>query len=81
MMTFGRFIFGIIGIVAGLLILKCREKIRDFFGDIDFAEKVFGSGGTWTFITLLGLIVPIFSVMWMFGSFQSFVTTHFAQFF
>jgi len=80
-MTFGSFIVGVCGIATGLLLLKYREQVKDFFGNIDFADDIFGQGGTWTLINILGILIPILSIMWMFGTLQSFITNTFKQFF
>ena len=48
-----------------------REKIKRFVGDVPFAEKWFGPGGTYTAVLLLGLIVSVFSIMYMFGALQA----------
>lgn len=66
--------------VIGLLILIFRPKIKDFTGDIGFAEKWLGSGGTWTFFIILGGGIFILSLMWATGSLQSFMVGKFSQF-
>ena len=64
----------------GLLILVYRPKIKDFTGDIGFAEKWLGSGGTWTFFIILGVGIFVLSLMWATGSLQSFMVNNFSQF-
>lgn len=66
--------------VIGLLILVFRPRIKDFTGDIGFAEKWFGSGGTWTFFIILGVGIFVLSLMWATGSLQSFMSSKFSQF-
>ena len=61
---------GFVGMVLGFLILVYRPRIKDFTGDIAFAEQYLGSGGTWTFLVILGIGIFIFSLMWATGSFQ-----------
>ncbi len=80
-MTFGRFIIGILGIIAGLLMLKYKEQVRDFLGNIDFANDYFGAGGTWTLVSIIGLLLPVLSVMYMFGTLQDFIRTILGPFF
>lgn len=63
---------GILGMIAAFLILIYRPKIKEFIGDIGFAERIFGSGGTWTFLVVLGVGLFILSLLWMTGTFQSF---------
>lgn len=65
-----RFLVGLIGIPLGFLMVYYRERVKRFTGDIAFAEKYLGIGGTYTFIAILGLIVAIGSLMYMFGAFQ-----------
>lgn len=66
-----RFIFGPLGIVAGILIMKYSVIITDqFSGKIDFAEKYLGTGigaGTYTWWKLFGLAMCILSVLWIFN--------------
>ena len=71
---------GLLGMIAGVLILAFRPRIKDFTGDISFAEKWFGPGGTWTFFIILGVAVFVLSLMWATGSFQRFVSGTFGAF-
>ena len=48
------FLQGLIGMIGGFLILVYRRQIKNVVGSIGFAEKIFGAGGTWTFLALLG---------------------------
>lgn len=75
-----QYLQGIIGMVIGLLILIYRPKIKDFTGDIGFAEKWLGSGGTWTFFIILGVGIFVLGLMWATGSLQSFMVSKFSQF-
>ena len=43
-------------IPVGVLIIIYTDKIVDFIGDVDFAEKILGVGGTYTFMKLFALI-------------------------
>ncbi len=65
---------GLIGMVLGFLIIVFRPQIKDFTGNLAFAETYLGSGGTWTFLVLLGLGTFIFSLMWALGTFQEIAT-------
>lgn len=47
-----------------------RYKLKQLTGDIAWAETYLGSGGTYTLILLLGLLVTILSVMYAFGTLQ-----------
>ncbi|MCF7905984.1 hypothetical protein K9L63_02235 [Candidatus Gracilibacteria bacterium] len=60
-------------IPAGILMILYAEKIVGFSGEIACAEKWFGSGGTYTFMKLLGLAVTILSIMWISGGLEIFL--------
>lgn len=60
------------GMIAGFLIIIFRAKIKDVTGDIGFAERYLGPGGTWTFLLIFGVGVFIFSLMWSLGTLQDF---------
>jgi hypothetical protein len=70
---------GLLGMLLGFLIIVFRPRIKDFTGDIGFAERYLGAGGTWTFLLLLGLGIFILSLMWATGSLQSFMTGTFGS--
>ena len=60
-------------IPAGILMVVYVEKVVRFTGEIPFAEKWFGSGGTYTFMKLLGLGVTLLSIMWVSGGLDVFL--------
>ncbi len=66
-----RWIVLIIGWIAAYFILKYRRQVKEFLGEVSFAEKIFGTGGTDTFIILLGILAFILSVMYFMGTFQT----------
>lgn len=51
----------------GLVLVVYREKVQRFTGDFGFAEKWLGMGGTFTVILLVGLVMMVGSVLWVFG--------------
>ena len=61
---------GILGMALGFAIVVFRVKIKDITGNIAFAERYLGTGGTWTFLWMLGLVIFIVSLMWATGSMQ-----------
>ena len=65
----------------GVLIIIFADKIYDFIGDIDFAERYLGAGGTYSFIKLMGLAVTVVSFMWAVGGIQDVLIATFGQFF
>lgn len=76
-----QYFVGLIGFPLGVAIIIYRERIKRFTGDAAFAEKWFGSGGTYTAILILGILVSIGSLMYMFGSLQLLLGKLFAPFF
>ena len=71
---------GLLGMGLALLILVFRPRIKDFTGDIGFAERWFGPGGTWTFFIIVGVGVFVLSLMWATGTLQSFFIGNFSRF-
>ena len=65
-----KFIVLIIGSVCAYLLLKYREKIKNMIGDIAFAEKFFGNGGTYNMIIIVSILVFIFSLMYATGTLE-----------
>lgn len=63
------------------LILRYRRQIKEFTGNIDFAEKYLGSGGTNTLIVLLGILVFVGSLMYVTGTLQSIMQSIMGPFF
>ena len=76
-----RILVGIIGVPLGFLILRYRDKVKDFVGDIGWAERYLGSGGTWTALILIGVLRIVLSFMFMVGSFQGLFWKYFGGFF
>jgi hypothetical protein len=50
-----------------LAIIKYREKLQTVTGPISFAERFFGSGGTFTLLALVGSIGIIVSILVLFN--------------
>lgn len=63
----------LIGFPLAILILKYRRPIKEFTGDVVFAEKIFGMGGTNTFIVVFAILLFIGSLMYAMGTFQGFL--------
>ncbi len=62
----------LIGWTAGFLMLKYRYRVKNFTGEISFAEKYLGSGGTTTFIIILAILLIIGSLMYALGTLDAF---------
>jgi len=76
-----RFFVAVLGFVLMLVILKYRLKIKDFIGDIAFAEKYLGSGGTFTLLILIAIGVFFLSLMYALGTLDTFVIGVIGRFF
>ncbi|PIQ78116.1 hypothetical protein COV81_05365 [Candidatus Peregrinibacteria bacterium CG11_big_fil_rev_8_21_14_0_20_41_10] len=63
-----RLLILLIGIPLGLAIIKFREKIYQWTGPINFAEKYLGNGGTFTLIAILGGIVVVGTIIYFTGA-------------
>lgn len=64
----GKIIWFLIIEAAGLSLIVYTRQIKQFTGSFDFAEKWFGSGGTYTFLKILGLLVMIATLLWITGT-------------
>lgn len=62
-----QFIWGLAGIIAGIALIWKTYPLVSIFGNINWAERHLGGGGTYTFYKLLGLLIILLSTMQMFG--------------
>lgn len=76
-----RILVPLFGIPIAFALMIYRTKLKEITGNIDFAEQYLGAGGTYTLFVLLGLVIFIFSVMYMFGSFQEIFSATLGRFF
>ncbi len=64
-----RYIFGIIGLIAGFLLIWKANWIVANFGKVEWAEKHLGAeGGTWLFWKLMGILIIIIALLGMSGT-------------
>ena len=66
-----RIIVFVIGLPLGILMMIYRNQLKEITGDIEWAERNLGSGGTYTLLLFIGLLVSILSVMYAFGTLQA----------
>jgi len=66
-----RFLVFIIGFAIAIVILKYRSQIKGFTGDIAFAERFLGVGGTNTLLVIVAILVFVGSLMYSLGTLQA----------
>ena len=67
-----RFVWGLVWVIIGILLMKYTFQITNTFGKIDWAERNLrgGGGGTYTLYRLAGLAIIIMAMLYMFNSFD-----------
>lgn len=78
---FMRILVLVIGSVISVLMLKYRAYVRDFTGEIGFAERYLGPGGTNILLIFISILVFILSLMYAFGTLQSMIVNLSGRFF
>jgi len=76
-----RILVGLIGIPLGFIIIIYRYHLKQFTGDIAFAEQYLGGGGTYNLFVVIGLAMSILSMMYAFGTLQEMLAGSLGQFF
>jgi|WetSurMetagenome_2_1015567.scaffolds.fasta_scaffold36573_3 hypothetical protein len=71
----------IFGVPLGVLMMIYRVQIKSVTGDIGWAERNIGGGGTYTLIAIIGLLVSILSLMYALGTLQEFMVNNLGGFF
>jgi len=75
-----KFLILIIGSVISYLLLRYKGAVKNFTGDFAFAEKYLGSGGTNTFIVIVGILTFVFSLMYVLGTLDTLLLGIFGRF-
>ena len=65
-----KIVLGSIGVVLSILLVVYRVPVRNFIGQIHWAEDRFGPGGTFTLLLLAGILGFFFSLTYMVGGFD-----------
>jgi len=65
-----RIFLGLTGCVLSILLIVYRGPIKHFIGQVEWAERRLGPGGTYTLFVLVALFGFIFSLMYMTNSFD-----------
>jgi hypothetical protein len=76
-----RIVVGLFGIPLGFIIIIYRYHLKQFTGDIAFAETYLGAGGTYNLFVIIGLAISILSMMYAFGTLQEMITGPMGSFF
>jgi len=76
-----RIFVGLLGFPLGIVIMIYRYHLKQFTGEIAFAEHYLGSGGTYNLFIIIGMAVSLFSLMYAFGTIQDWVGGSLGQFF
>ncbi len=65
-----RFVWGIVWIVIGTLLIRYNFQITQLFGKVGWAEHYLGSGfgGTYVMYKLVGVFIIIVSMLYMFNA-------------
>lgn len=75
------FTIGSIGVLVSILVLIYRVPIRRWLGEIGWAERYFGPGGTYTALLLLAVAGFFVSLMIMTGTIDVLLGGFFERFF
>ncbi len=63
-----QYFIGILGTIAGFMLVWKTPAVLSFTGPIDFAEKYLGTeGGSRLFIKLVGIVVIVIAWLYMFN--------------
>lgn len=76
-----RFLVLVLGWALSILIFKYRRPIKEFVGDVGFAERYLGAGGTNTLILIIGFLTFVLSLMYALGTIQGIIVNTFGMFF
>lgn len=66
-----RYFVGFTVSILGFLLIVYRERVKGQIGNIGFAEQYLGSGGTYTFLLILGVVTFLGGLMWAAGTLQA----------
>lgn len=65
----GKYLIIIAFIGIGFALIVYTEPLkRNFIGQIDFAERYLGMGGTYNFLKLVGILLIVFAIAWATGT-------------
>lgn len=76
-----KFLISILGIAAGMLLIKYRESVYRMTGKNPWAEKYLGQGGTITLLVIIGGSSVILSILYMTGALDILLANTFGKIF
>jgi hypothetical protein len=76
-----KILYFLILFAIGLGLIVYREKVQRISGNIDFAEKYLGNGGTFNLILLVGIGFILFSIFYITGTLDGIVESTVGRFF
>ncbi len=68
MIWFYRILIFVIGMPIGFYMLRYKDRIVQNFGQMDWAEKYLGSGGTYNAWVIFGILIMVVSALILTGS-------------
>ncbi|OGE81578.1 MAG: hypothetical protein A3H72_03105 [Candidatus Doudnabacteria bacterium RIFCSPLOWO2_02_FULL_48_8] len=63
-----RFVWGMVWVVIGFLLIRYNYLLVGFFGHVPWAEQHIGGGGTYTLYKIVGVIVIILGMLYAFNA-------------
>ena len=78
MFTWGHFFIGLVGIGLGVAMVKFSYQVAGFTGRLDWIESKLGSGSTYFFYKMFGLIMIFVGLLLATGLYGPFMTGLFA---
>lgn len=75
----GKYIFGLILIAVGVIVIWKTDWFIRNFGQSSWAEAKLGNGGTWTFYKIIGVIAILFAFLIMSGNIYGLLDVFFAR--
>ena len=75
---FNKIIVALICFPLSFIMIYYRRQLKDLMGNIGFAEKYLGQGGTHTLILLLAIALFIFTLLYVTGTLESFLYNTFS---
>ena len=79
--NFMNYLLVVLGFAVMVVMLKYRRHVKNFTGDIAWAEKYLGSGGTNTLVVIIAVLVFILSLMYALGTIQTILQSTIGKFF